>query len=126
MVASTESPDQGSWMKVATLMGSKPELAVFRQFRTLNALRLLEMQSDLAEQEQNYEYICSLDARVDCSTTRSYSKDWSSLNDSLGIGGTLQRDAWRRLRDGLDSYSNPTNPDFTSQDILLTSWQTMH
>ena len=87
-------------------MGCKPEMAVFRQFRTLNVLRLLEMQSDLVQQEEDYKYICSLDAQTNCPTTRSYSKNWESLNESMGDGGTLQRDAWRKLKDGLESYSN--------------------
>ena len=86
-------------------MGCKPELAVFRKFRTLNVLRLLEMQSDLVQQEEDYEYIRSLDACTNCPVTQSYSKNWESLNDSLGDGGTLQREAWRKLRDGLDTYS---------------------
>lgn len=94
-------------------MGCKPEMAVLKKFRTLNVLRLLEMQSDLVQQEKDYEYICSLNARKNCPVTRSYSTDWEALNESLGVGGTLQRDAWRRLRDGLESYSKWLYPNFT-------------
>lgn len=86
-------------------MGCKPEMAVLRKFQNLNILRLLEMQSDLAQQEMDYEFLCSLDAKDDCPTTRSYQRDWTALNDSQGLGGSLQRDAWRKLRDGLELYS---------------------
>lgn len=96
---------QGSWLRLAALMGWKPEMAVFRRFRKLNALRLLEMQSAIAEQEKEFEYICSLDAQDDCSITRTYQTDWGCLNDSKGKGGSLQRDAWKELRDKLDTYS---------------------
>ena len=91
-------------------MGCKPELAALRKFQKLNVLRLLEMQSDLAQQEWEYEVLCSLDAKVNCPTTRSYQKDWTALNESQGLTGSLQRDAWRKLRDGLESYSMCTPP----------------
>ena len=101
-------------------MGNKPELAIFRKFRILNALRLLEMQSDLMQQEQDYEYICSRDAGVDCPATRSYPKDWEALNESLGKGGSYQRDAWRKLRNGLDSYSIYTFLHLITREKALT------
>ena len=87
-------------------MGCKPELAVFRRFRSLNVLRLLEMQSNIMQQAKDYEYICKMDAEANCPTTRSYSQNWESLYESSGDGGSLQRDAWRKLSQGLDSYSN--------------------
>ena len=98
-------PGRGSWLKVAALMGCKPEIAAFRKFRTLNVLRLLEMQSELIQQEEEYEFICSLDTQLKCPTTQSYPRNWDALNQSNGEGGSLQRDAWRKLRDGLESYS---------------------
>lgn len=100
-----ESLGQGSWLRVASLMGCKPEMAALRKFQTLNVLRLLEMQSDLAQQEREYEILCSLDAKVDCPTTRSYQLNWTALDKSQGLGYCYQRDAWRKLRDGLESYS---------------------
>ena len=98
-------PIRGSWLRVASLMGCKPELAALRKFQTLNVLRLLEMQSDLVQQEKEYEILCSLDANTNCPTTRSYQTSWTALDESQGLGGPLQRDAWRKLRDGLESYS---------------------
>ncbi|KAL8787039.1 MAG: hypothetical protein Q9195_007944 [Heterodermia aff. obscurata] len=100
-----ESPGQGSWLKVAALMGCKPEMAVFRKFRTLNVLRLLEMQSELADQEQEYRNFHLLDTEVECSITKSYAKDWDALNASQGKRGSLQRDAWRKIKERLEAYS---------------------
>ena len=109
-----DPPGRGSWLKVAALMGCKPEMAVFRNFRTLNVLRLLEMQSGLIQQEKEYEYICSLDARLDCPITRAYPTNWGILHESKGEGGTLQRDAWTKLKEGLESYSTYHYPYLTS------------
>lgn len=102
---SAEPPGHGSWLRVASLMGCKPDLAILRRFSKLNVLRLLEMQSDLTQQEWEYELICSMDATLDCPVTRSYPKSWKTLDESQGLGGTYQRDAWKKLRDGLESYS---------------------
>ena len=63
------------------------------------------MQSDLAQQEKEYEYICSVDARSNCAISRSYSQNWDALNESSGEEMSIQRDAWRKLRDGLEPYS---------------------
>lgn len=100
-----ESPGNGSWLRAASLMGCRPELAILRRFSKLNVLRLLEMQSDLTQQEWEYELICSMDAELDCPVTQTYSKNWKNLDESQGLGGTYQRDAWRKLRGGLESYS---------------------
>lgn len=107
-LVNTELLGQGSWLKVAALMGCKPEMAVFRKFRTLNALRLLEMQSELADHEQEYQNFHLLDAGVECSITKSYAKDWDALNASQGKSGSLQRDAWRKIKERLESYSKRT------------------
>ena len=116
-----DPPVRGSWLKVAALMGRKPEMAVFKKFRTLNVLRLLEMQSDLTQQQEQYEYICSLDARLDCPITRSYTTNWEILHESKGEGGTRQRDAWMKLKQGLESYSTHHCPYMTSKNTPLTS-----
>ena len=70
------------------------------------------MQSDLVQQEREYEILCSLDAKEDCPTTRSYQSNWTALNDSQGLGYCYQRDAWRKLRDGLGAYSMCTPAQF--------------
>ena len=125
-VQSAEPHRQGSWLRVAGLMGCKPEMAVLRRFQKLNILRLLEMQSDLAQKECEYDILCSLDAKVDCPTTRSYQIDWTALNESQGTGGSLQRDAWRKLRDGLESYSMSTSTHVNVREESLTFAKTMH
>lgn len=120
-LSSAEPSGQGSWLRVANLMGCKPELAALRKFQKLNVLRLLEMQSELAQQEWEYEHICSEDAKYDCPMTRSYQTNWETLNKSEGVGVSLQRDAWRKLRDGLEAYSKYTPPPVSSREESLTS-----
>ena len=101
----TQASSKGSWLRVAALMGSKPELAILRKFSKLNALRLLEMQSELIDQEEEFEFICSLDGNEECPITKSYQTNWEALNDSQGVGGSQQRDTWRKLRGSLEAYS---------------------
>ena len=106
---SLEDFERGSWLQVAEIMGREPEMAVLRRFRKLNILRLLEMQSNLTQEEKDFETIWSLDAAdADCPISRSYKLDWASLDESKGNGGSKLRDAWRKLRDGLEAYSNST------------------
>jgi len=86
-------------------MGGNPQMAVLRRFRKVNVLRLLEMQSNLAQLEEAYETNCLADASADCPTSRSYMKNWEALDESKGYGKDFQREAWRKLRDGLGDYS---------------------
>ena len=123
---SAEPLGRGSWLRVANLMGYKPELAALRKFQKLNVLRLLEMQSELAQQEREYELICSLDAKVDCPATQSYSRNWKSLNESRGLSGSRQRDAWRNLRNGLESYSECKSTFLHYREVSLRPHKTWH
>ena len=45
-IACVSSGVKGSWWKLAGFMGGKPECAVFRKFRRVNALKLLEIQTE--------------------------------------------------------------------------------
>jgi hypothetical protein len=103
--SSNASSIQGSWHRLATLFGCKPELAVFRKFRKLNAVKLLDMQSELVQLEEDYRIICSGDAESKCAVTRTYRNDWDALNKSEGRGGACQRNILRKLRGRLDAYS---------------------
>ena len=93
------------WPRVAAVMGWKPELAILRRFRRANTLRLLEMQADLMRKEQDYDDICTMDAKNQCPLTQAYQTNWDVFDTSNGEGGCRQRDAWRSLRDGLEPYS---------------------
>ena len=101
----TGSESSGSWLRVADMMGSRPEMAVLRRFRKLNILRLLEMQSNLALLEEDYEAYFAMDAKRNCPTSRSYMKSWTALEESEGLGDTRQRDAWKVLRNELAEHS---------------------
>ncbi|KAM0803918.1 hypothetical protein BDR22DRAFT_886215 [Usnea florida] len=96
-LALTEPRSRGSWLRVADLMGCKPELAALRKLQKFNVLRLLEMQAQLVQQGEDYEYYCSLDAKAHCPITQTYSTNWEALDEAQGLSGSLQRDAWRKL-----------------------------
>ena len=107
-------------------MGCKPELAALRKLQKFNTLRLLEMQSQLVQQAEDYEYLCSLDAKVHCPITQSYSTNWETLDEAQGLSGSLQRDAWRKLRDGLEPYCKSTYSNLISHERSLTFPKTTH
>ena len=119
------SAGSGSWLRVADMMGSRPEMAVLKRFRKLNILRLLEMQSKLALMEEEYETNFALDAKVDCPESRSYMKSWAALEESKGVGQTGQRDAWRKIRNGLEEYSMFGVHIWIYQGLSLMSQKTM-
>ena len=96
---------RGSWARLSASMGSHPEMAIFKRFRKLNALRLLEMQSDIMEQQEDWEFLKSIDEKSECPITQSYQISWENLELSEGEGGSQQRNAWRKIKQGLDAYS---------------------
>ena len=103
-------------------MGRRPELGAFRKFRRLNTLRLLEMQSELVDKEEDFEIEWQIDSESSCPVSRSYQYDWESLESSKGDRGTRQRDTWRALRDKLEAYSGCCGwPGVPITDTLLDS-----
>jgi len=102
-LASTKSEKERGWPNVAALMARDPGMGIFRRFRKLNALKLLEMQSHLAEQEEDYERCRSLCASNPA--TQAYQTDWKALDESLLTSIGCQAEAWRKTRKMLDRYS---------------------
>ena len=86
-------------------MARLPELAVFRQFRELNALNLLSLQSELAWLEADFRELCAEDAGAECPVTRLYQCDFRALGRAEGKGGGLQRDMLKVIGGKLESYS---------------------
>ncbi|SLM40034.1 hypothetical protein LPUS_10725 [Lasallia pustulata] len=105
MPSANEIGVQGSYGRLAALMGNLPELAIFRKFHEINIQNLLTMQSELVHLEEEYKDICEEDANSECEITRSYQKDWKALQKSKGMGGTLQKDAQSRLQVKLAAYN---------------------
>lgn len=110
MPSANEIGVQGSYGRLAALMGNLPELAIFRKFHEINIQNLLTMQSELVHLEEEYKDICEEDANSECEITRSYQKDWKALQKSKGMGGTLQKDAQSRLQVKLAAYSKISLP----------------
>ncbi|KAI9728814.1 MAG: hypothetical protein M1834_007200 [Cirrosporium novae-zelandiae] len=110
-MSQTEEPPQatpqtkGSWLRLATLMGSKPEMAILRTFRKLNVTKLLHMQSEIVRLEEEYKIYWDEDAESKCPITRKYTMNWDTLEKSEGEGGCDQRDRLFTLREKLKEYS---------------------
>ena len=114
MASANEIGVQGSYGRLAALMGILPELAIFRKFHEINIQNLLSLQSELVWLEGEYKAICEEDARSECAITRSYQKDWAALKESKGKGGTLQKDMQSQLQTKLAAYSKiPTPRNFS-------------
>ena len=118
---SASSQHRGGWANVAELMGCKPEMAVFRRFRKLNYLRLLEMQSHLAKKEEEYEGWRSLYAN--CPATQSYQVNWEELDKSLDGETPDQVHAWREVREMLPQYSKNILIMISYRHLALTIWK---
>ena len=110
MPSANEVGVQGSYRRLAALMGNLPELAIFRKFHEINIQNLLTLQSELVHLEEEYKAICDEDASSECAITRSYQKDWVALQESKGMGGTLQKDMQSLLQTKLAAYSKTSSP----------------
>ena len=101
----TEPSVDGSWLKVADLMGCRPELAIFRKFRTLNTLKLIEMHSHLVQEESKFKHLCALAAQSKDPKTRSSLINWEAMDGIDTSDVILLRETWQNLRNEIDSYS---------------------
>lgn len=70
--------------KIASLMGSHPEMLMVRLFRALNARNLLYLQAELHHIEDQLLKCEQVDTESDDPEVRFYSQDWWSLNNSKG------------------------------------------
>lgn len=107
---------QGSYGRIAALMGYSPELGIFRKFKEINIRNLLNSQSELVYLEREYNAICEEDAASECAITRSYQYDWAALQESKGLGGTLQKDAQLKLQTKLVAYSKMSSAEGLCHD----------
>ena len=92
----------GYW-KIADLMGSHTEFAIFRRFRSLNMQNLLYLQAEIIHLEEELVELALRDARHP--GRGSYSKDWWSLARGTDHGDQDQWGMILELRGKLDAYS---------------------
>lgn len=98
------------YAKIASIMGSHPEVAVLRRFGALNAQNLLYLQAELVALEQDLRAISAQDSTSREQHRASYSRDWYSLSRSQNhtTGGEDAGKQWKTvllIREKLKEYS---------------------
>jgi hypothetical protein len=99
-----DEPPRG-YPQIAELINRIPELAIYRQFRGLNARIILYMQSELTYLEQKLYEVERRDASDPDEFKRRYSKDFYFL---MGTAHEPDNDQWRLIKQVeavLDKYS---------------------
>lgn len=102
-----QQPQLRGYSKLAALMGSYPEAAIFRRFGTLNMLNLLRLQAELTDLEFQLQDIRSEDETDPRSLQYSFAVDFRAMKESEGTGDDLQ---WKKLSEigkKLNQYSHP-------------------
>ena len=64
---------------LAELMGSEPELAIFRTFKALNMLNLLRLQAEIQDLEQQLRAVREEDAGDTATNRPLYEKDFRQM-----------------------------------------------
>ena len=87
---------------LATLMGTFPELSIFRQFRVLAAKHLLYLQCELSYLEDELNMILKEDGQDP--QTASYDRSWWRMHTASSQHGTRQRDKVEQFQAKLRAY----------------------
>ena len=90
--------------KLAHLMGSYPESAIFRRFGQLNMLNLLSYQAELIDLEAQYFETCEEDDLSDDARLNGLSSDFYLLHNSTRPND-VQRQLLEEIRLKLKEYS---------------------
>ncbi|KAI1173336.1 hypothetical protein F4777DRAFT_600714 [Nemania sp. FL0916] len=69
--------------RLASLMGTHPEMAAFRRFGSLNALNLLYLQAELIGLEDQLQKNAKIDAECGHFERSIYHRDWRTLSESV-------------------------------------------
>ncbi|ORY15534.1 hypothetical protein BCR34DRAFT_598283 [Clohesyomyces aquaticus] len=78
----SEPQPMNGYTKLASLIGSHPELAIFRRFGALNAQNLLYLQAELVHLENRLGKCFKADAESGHIDRKLYDRDWQSLAES--------------------------------------------
>lgn len=101
------------YRKLASLMGPRPELAIYRRFNELNAHNLLLLQAELVFLEKELEKYIQADNNSPDKNRRIYDQDWQSLFESGSTPGGCPAQ-WKtvlRIREKLKEYSKTSGPE---------------
>jgi len=91
------------YAKVAQLMGTHPEFAIFRRFRDLNMQDMLYLQAEITHLEEDLRRIASKD--VEHGNRKNHPYDWWSMSHGQGEGDTKQWEKVLEIREKLEKYS---------------------
>jgi hypothetical protein len=91
------------YAKVAHLMGTHSEFAIFRLFRNLNMQNLLYLQAEITHLEAELRQIAEDDIKH--GGRRHHAHDWWSLSQGDDEGDTDQWETVVELREKLEKYS---------------------
>lgn len=102
-----EAPPLNGYTKLASLIGAKPELAIFRRFGSLNAKNLLYLQAELVHLEQELARSAKADAESGDDERKIYDRHWKSLAQSgfTPGGNSKQWTIALQIRKTLREYS---------------------
>ncbi|TVY80581.1 hypothetical protein LSUE1_G007655 [Lachnellula suecica] len=82
--------------KLAALMGSLSESAIFRRFGTLNMVNLLSLQAELVQLQVEFQDICHEDDHSEDPSDKLFSSCFRDLRNSAG---GVNDEQWRKLLD---------------------------
>jgi hypothetical protein len=89
--------------RLSRLIGTYPELAIYRKFSTLCAKLLLYKQAELQHLENELRIISQMDARDPKKSV--YAVSWEAMNDASEEGGEdLQKQKILEIDDKMDKY----------------------
>jgi hypothetical protein len=89
--------------RLSRLIGTYPELAIYRKFSTLCAKMLLYKQAELQHLENELSIIAQNDARD--SWKSDYTVSWAAMNEASAEGGNdLQKQKILEIDGKLDKY----------------------
>jgi len=91
------------YAKVAHLMSTYTEFAIFRRFRALNIQNMLYLQAELTHLEADLARIAKGDTGQ--SGRKYFPHDWWSLAHSAGEGENGQWEHFLKIREKLEKYS---------------------
>ncbi|KAI8626750.1 hypothetical protein F5Y19DRAFT_466245 [Xylariaceae sp. FL1651] len=95
------------YSRLASLMGTHKETAVFRRFGTLNALNLLYLQAELTNLENTLCQQAKADAESGHFERSIYARDWETLSESMAAENQHcpQWNTFLQVRKKLDTYN---------------------
>ena len=89
--------------RLSRLIGTYPELAIYRKFSTLCTKLLLYKQAELQHLENELNIISQMDAHDPRKSV--YTVSWEALNEASAIGGDdLQRQKALEIDEKMDKY----------------------